>query len=91
MHEELYGDCREKAGRERMASMGLIDSHMGLIIAIVVHAGNIQDRDGARLVLKKMFDNRAIIGRMQTILADGGYRGPKLGNWFSGHSKKMDS
>lgn len=115
LHEHMYGDCRQKAGRERSPSMGLIDSQsvktdsissqhvcgidagkkikgrkrhiivdtMGLIIAIVVHAGNIQDRDGARLVFQKMFKNRSLFVRMQTILADGGYRGPKLNNWFS--------
>lgn len=30
---------------------------MGLLLAVVVHAANIQDRDGAKLVLAKLMGN----------------------------------
>lgn len=77
-------DCGIDAGKKTKGrKRHIVVDTMGLIIAVVVHAGNIQDRDGARLVLQKMFDNRSIIARMKVILADGGYRGPKLSTWFS--------
>lgn len=39
---------------------------------VVVHAGNIQDRDGARLVLERLGQR---FGRLRLIWADGGYAG----------------
>src|SRR5699024_7504700 len=56
----------------------------GLIIALVVHAADIQDRDGARWVLKKLVTG---FPRLQLIWADSGYRGQlidwakRLGGW----------
>jgi len=43
-----------------------------LILVVVVHAGDIQDRDGARLVLERMGQR---FGRLRLIWADGGYAG----------------
>jgi len=43
-----------------------------------VHAADIQDRDGAKLVLNKLTE--ATINRLQKVWADGGYRG-KLIDW----------
>jgi len=54
----------------------LVDT-LGLILAVVVHAGNIQDRDGAKLVLNRM---RGWLPRLKIIWADGGYAG-KLIDW----------
>jgi len=50
----------------------LIVDTMGLILAIVVHPANIQDRDGAKLVLEKI---RNVSKRLQLIWAAGGYTG----------------
>ena len=50
---------------------------MGLIVAAVVHAANIQDRDGAKLVLSKLTEG---LPRLKLIWADGGYAG-KLLDW----------
>jgi putative transposase len=50
---------------------------IGLVLAVVVHAADIQDRDGAKLVLKKL---RGRFPRLQLIWADGGYAG-KLIEW----------
>ncbi len=44
---------------------------------MVVHAANIQDRDGAKLVLQKLLGR---FPRLRLIWADGGYRG-KLIEW----------
>ena len=54
----------------------LVDT-LGLLIAVVVTAANIQDRDGAKLLLK------AVKGRskkLRKIWVDGGYRGALI-NW----------
>lgn len=45
---------------------------MGLLIAVVVHAADIQDRDGAKLLLEKM---KGKCRRLKLIWADGGYTG----------------
>src|SRR3989304_480090 len=55
----------------------LVDT-LGLVLFVLVHTANIQDRDGARLLFEKI---RALFPRLQLIWADGGYSGPKLGNW----------
>lgn len=46
-------------------------------MAVVVHAANIQDRDGAKLLFEKFKDK---FPRLQLIWADGGYAG-KLIDW----------
>ena len=50
---------------------------LGLILAVVVHAGDIQDRDGARLVLERLGQG---FGRLRLIWADGSYAG-QLVEW----------
>lgn len=45
---------------------------LGLLLAVVVHAASIQDRDGAKLVLTKLLGQ---FPRLQLIWADGGYAG----------------
>ena len=56
---------------------------LGLIIAIVVHAASLQDRDGAKLVLAKLKGKRKgkkLFPRLKLIWADGGYAG-RLIDW----------
>jgi putative transposase len=50
-----------------------------LVIAVVVHSANIQDRDGAKILLERIRDS---FRRIQLIWADGGYAG-KLIQWVS--------
>jgi putative transposase len=55
----------------------LVDT-LGLLHAVVVHAANIQDRDGAKLV----FARAQLTGtwpRMERVWADGGYAGKLIG------------
>ena len=54
----------------------LVDT-LGLLLTVVVHAANIQDRDGAKLVLEK---TRGKFLRLTLVWADGGYAG-KLIEW----------
>jgi len=51
---------------------------LGLILVVVVHAADIQDRDGARLAFEKL---RGRFHRLRVIWADGGYAG-KLVDWI---------
>jgi putative transposase len=66
---------------------------MGLVLAVVVHAASIQDRDGAKLVLAKL---KGRFSRLKLIWADGGYAGQlidwtrKLGRWVLEIVKRSD-
>lgn len=48
---------------------------MGLLLAVVVTAASIQDRDGARLVLAKL---KGLFPRLTLIWADAAYTGPLI-------------
>ena len=54
----------------------LVDT-IGLLLIVVVHTANIQDRYGAKLVLEQV---KGTISRLQLIWADAGYSG-KLVDW----------
>jgi len=62
-------------------------------LAVVVHPANIQDRDGAKLVLPKLVGK---FSRLQLIWADGGYAGQliawtqELGHWILEIVKRSD-
>jgi putative transposase len=62
----------------------LVVDTLGLVLAVVVHAASLQDRDGAKLVLAKLVGR---FPRLVLIWADGGYTGQlidwakHLGNW----------
>ena len=66
---------------------------LGLIIALVVHPANLQDRDGAKLVLAKLV---GWLPRLKLIWADGGYAGQligwvkELGGWVLQIVKRCD-
>lgn len=68
-----YDAGKKITGRKRHI---VVDS-LGLLLEVVVHPANIQDRDGAKLVLKRL---RRRFPRIRTIYADGGYAG-KLVTW----------
>ena len=67
---------------------------MGLLLAVVVHAANVQDRDGAKLVLQKLTGR---VPRLRLIWADGGYAGQlipwvhQLGGWLLEIVKRPDA
>jgi putative transposase len=50
---------------------------LGLILAVVVHPADIQDRDGSRLVFDRV---RGRYPRLKKVWADGGYAG-QLVEW----------
>lgn len=57
---------------------------LGMVLAVVVHAASVQDRDGAKLVLEKL---KGRFPRLRKIWADGGYAGKlveqmrRFGRW----------
>ena len=53
----------------------LVVDTLGLVLAVVVHAASIQDRDGAKLVLASLVGR---FPRLAVIWADGGYAGTLL-------------
>jgi putative transposase len=53
---------------------------LGLVLAVVVHAADIQDRDGAKLVLERL---KHQFSRLRLIWADGAYAGQLL-EWVRG-------
>lgn len=67
-----YDAGKKIKGRKRH----LLVDMMGMVLMAVVHGANIQDRDGAKLVLEKV---RRRFPRLQTVYADGGYAGQLIG------------
>jgi putative transposase len=71
----------------------LVVDTLGLVMAIVVHAASIQDRDGAKLVLQKLAGR---FSRLSLIWADGGYAGKliawtaEFGHWVLQIVKRTD-
>lgn len=63
-----YDAGKKVSGRKRHIMVDTI----GLLLIVVVHAANIQDRDGAKLVFEKL---RHRYSRMRLVWADGGYVG----------------
>lgn len=49
---------------------------LGLILALVVHPADVQDRDGDKQALRKL---RGLFPRLKKIWADGGYAGKLMG------------
>lgn len=68
-----YDAGKKVKGRKRHI---LVDT-MGLLLIVLVHAANVQDRDGAKLLLNKA---KGCFTRLRLIWADGGYKG-KLVDW----------
>jgi transposase len=83
--------ARRSNGRKRH----LLTDTLGLPVAAVVHPADIQDRDGAPLVLASA---RFLYPWLRHIFADGGYAGAKLataldkiGRWTVQNVKRSDA
>jgi putative transposase len=66
--EKGYDGGKKIQGRKRH----IVTDTMGFILAVVVHSAGVQDREGAKLVLREL---RFKFPRLKKILADGGYTG----------------
>lgn len=67
-----YDAGKNVTGRKRH----IVVDTLGLLIAIVVHAANIQDRDGAKMVLTKAYQR---FSGLERIWADSAYGGQLIG------------
>lgn len=87
--ERGYDAGKKVNGRKRHIVVDIL----GLILAVVVHKGNIQDRDGAKLVLASI---AGLYPRLELIWADGGYCGQLIDwvkntcNWILEIVKRSD-
>jgi putative transposase len=72
--ERGFDSGKKVKGRKRHI---LVDT-LGYLLGVVVHRADIQDRDGAQLLLNRLL--ATIWERLERIWADGGYRG-KLVDW----------
>ena len=59
---------------------------LGLLLAVVVHPADIQDRDGAKLVLSKLL---GLFPRLKLVWADSAYAG-QLVDWGLRHGRLDD-
>jgi putative transposase len=73
--ERGYDAAKKVKGRKRHI---LVDT-IGLLLIVVVHTANIQDRDGAKLVLEQI---KGTFSRLELIWADAGYSG-QLVDWVN--------
>jgi putative transposase len=93
---ESGGVCGYDAGKKIMGrKRHIITDTLGLMLFAVIHAADIQDRDGAPGVLKAI---RHRFPWLRHVFADGGYAGPKLraalqgrGDWTIDIIKRSDT
>lgn len=93
---ESGGICGFDAGKKvKGRKRHIVTDTLGLLLLVVVHAADIQDRDGAPMVLKAI---RHRFPWLRHVFADGGYAGDKLrqalkahGNWTIEIIKRSDT
>jgi putative transposase len=73
--ERGYDSHKKVTGRKRHM---LVDV-MGLLLSVVVHAANIQERAGAKRLLRRVKEKG--FKRLKLIWAEGGYSGQPLRDW----------
>jgi putative transposase len=71
-----FDSGKKVKGRKRHV---LVDT-LGLVLCVVVHSAQLQDRDGARLLFARSLTR---FPRLKLVWADAGYAGPKLGGWLA--------
>lgn len=69
--ERGFDAGKKVTGRKRHT---LVDT-LGLVVKVVVTAGNVQDRDGAKRLLEELAEQEEVIQHLKLIWADGSYRG----------------
>lgn len=72
-----YDGGKKTVGRKRH----ILTDTQGFLLDVVVHPAHIQDRDGAKKLLRHA---RSVVGTLEKIFADGGYAG-KLIDWVRTH------
>lgn len=78
--ERGYDKAKNVTGRKRHL---LVDT-LGLLLAVVVTKACLQDRDGAKLLFRRL---TGVGKKLRKIWVDGGYRGPLLLDWVANHCR----
>lgn len=78
VHRAVGFDAAKKTkGRKRHC---VVDT-LGLVMAVVVTAASVTERDGGKLALQKLHQVGAAMARIYLVWVDGGYRGFKFIRW----------
>ncbi len=93
---ESGGVCGYDAGKKiKGRKRHIVTDTLGLMVGLIVHSADIQDRDGAPELLKSI---RYAFPWLRHVFADGGYAGPKLrgaldkiGDWTIEIVKRSDT
>ena len=82
---ESGGVCGYDAGKKiKGRKRHILTDTLGLMLFVIIHGADIQDRDGAPEVLKAI---RHRFPWLRHVFADGGYAGPKLRAALEGHGE----
>jgi putative transposase len=82
---ESGGVCGYDAGNKiKSRKRHILTDTLGLMLFVLVHAADVQDRDGAPDFLKSI---RHRYPWLRHVFADGGYAGNKLGSALSEHGE----
>jgi putative transposase len=74
LNDALGEKVRLKKGRKASPSAAIIDT-LGLLLAVVVHRADMDERRGAGFVLARLDKLRVNFPRLRVIFADAGYSG----------------
>lgn len=78
VHRAVGFDAAKKTkGRKRH---GVVDT-LGLVMAVVVTAASVTEREGGKQVLQKLHQMGAVMDRIYLVWVDGGYSGFKFIRW----------
>ena len=66
-----YDAAKSVKGRKRH----IVVDTLGLLLAVVVHRADIDERRGAGFLLARLFHQKVMFPRLRVIFADGGYQG----------------
>ena len=80
---ESGGVCGYDAGKKiKGRKRHIVTDTIGLMLFVIIHGADVQDRDGAPMVLRAI---RHRFPWLRHVFADGGYAGPKLRQAMVGH------
>jgi putative transposase len=72
-----YDADKQIHGRKRHLSVDLL----GLVLRVLVTSASVPEREGAKLVLKRVHCMEDKVKRLHTVWMDGGYRGQDFMRW----------
>lgn len=78
VHEAVGFDAGKKIkGRKRFMTVDTL----GLVLRVLVTAGNVGEREGGKQVLKRLKQSQEQVSRLTTLWVDGGFDGEPFMQW----------